>query len=173
LWIDSTGSRVEESFPEPRRGKCSNSITDIDGGENGNNPEPEPQAKIDLLVDNIERKSASSVRLGDITGRAITAVLALGHSREDFQQWLSAELVDIAGIIVVQFQSECGEDIAQEDVSDLNLEEDIEEVEQFAEDIADVESIVMANVVFEVVQQCFHATFLLGGRNQWLLETAH
>ena len=61
--------------------RCSKNQTDdyLDGGDNGDNDEPEPEEHVYLLVDDVEGQHAQRIQLLDRAGATELVELALGH----------------------------------------------------------------------------------------------
>ena len=55
---------------------------DVDGGEDGEEGEPDPEEDVDLLVDDVDGEDALRVVALDGARGAVLAERALGHARE-------------------------------------------------------------------------------------------
>ena len=56
-------SSSQQNLPETGDGDDDQSGEDLDGGDDGHDDEPEPQEHVDLLIDDVERKHAETVKL--------------------------------------------------------------------------------------------------------------
>jgi len=90
--------------------------------------EPEPQDRVDLLVDDVERHHAHGVVRLHGAGRTELVEVALGH--------LGEHLVEqpVAVVVVERVQTVPVELAAQEFVHELHLEHDVDQVEHLAPD---------------------------------------
>ena len=60
----------------------------MDGGEDGEEGEPDPEEDVDLLVDDVDGEDALRVVALDRAGGAELAEGALGHAREHARHWV-------------------------------------------------------------------------------------
>lgn len=92
--------------------------------------EPEPQKRVNLLVDDIQRHHAEGVVVLDRAGRSVLVEEALGHLRKDHVQDVHLALK----VVAEEVQPEQQKLAAEEAVRQVDLQQQIEQTEDFAAD---------------------------------------
>ena len=82
-------SSSQQNLPETGDGDDDQSGEDLDGGDDGHDDEPEPQEDVDLLIDDVERKHAETVKLLNCSRRTEFVKRALRHLDTNISQSLT------------------------------------------------------------------------------------
>lgn len=97
-------------------------------GDNQQQEEPEPEERVDLLVDYVQGHHAEGVVVLNGPGGAVLVEQALGHFREDHVQGVHLALE----VVAQEIEAEGEELSAEEAMRRVDLEEEIEQAEQLA-----------------------------------------
>ena len=82
-------SSSQQNLPETGDGDDDQSGEDLDGGDDGHDDEPEPQEHVDLLIDDVERKHAETIKLLNCSRRTEFVKRALRHLNTNISQSLT------------------------------------------------------------------------------------
>ncbi len=110
--------------------------------EEGEQVEPEPEKEVDLLAENVHRKEAHGVEAFNAGRRAELVELALGDARKETHhwtvlQWPGGRLAEGEHLPAVVEELP-----TQQPVHEHHLREDVHQIEQLADDVAQVQLLV-------------------------------
>ena len=131
------GSFLDDEVP-PEAGHADEGdhVDGVEGGDEGEDDEPEPERDVDLLVDDVQSEDTQSVQLLDGSRGSVLVESALGHPGENLHHGVGPVLVlhahEVDHICPVGH-----EDSSQEKVDEIHLTDDIDEVEKVAEDVSE------------------------------------
>ena len=114
------------------RDDCDESVDQPDAGDGGEKYEPEIDEDVDLLIDDVEWENTESVVVLDSPGWSVLAELTLGNFGEDSVHRVhpGVEVLLRHGKHVA---TKLGELVAQEHVREVDLNDNVDKVEKFAE----------------------------------------
>lgn len=141
--------QVEAQLGQHDRGDA---VEERNAGDQSHQHEPEPQEHVDLLVDDVQRQHAQTVELLDRTRRTELVEFAFGHFWEDSAHgivtllWLQFRHGDDAWTVG-------GELTAQERVHQPDLQYNVDEVAQLAEEEAVGVVVLRVQIVGEVFNE--------------------
>ena len=118
--------------PEPEAREDRDPVDDGEGGDHGQEDEPEPKEYEDLLVDNVEGEDAEAVVLCDGARGPVHMEGAFGHLREHDVHRVGPDLGVHSGHLDHLSPVSC-ELIAEEPVRDVDLGDHVNEGHQLAE----------------------------------------
>ena len=134
VFVVPDGLLLDEVPPEAGHADDGHQVDGVEGGDEGEEDEPEPESDVDLLVDDVQPEDTQSVQLDDRARCSVLVERALGHAREHLHHGvrpvfvLQVDEVDHVGPI-------SHEDSAQEEIDKIHLPDDIDEIEKVAEEI--------------------------------------
>lgn len=132
-------------------------INDGADRQHGQNDEPEPQENVDLLVQNVECQQAQGVMFLNAARRSILVERAFGETRKDlYHRIRSVLLVHVWEVDNIGAVRQKGS--AQEFVHKNDVHNDIGQIQEFAEEIAERVAVVRTQALQNVVDQAFLAT---------------
>ena len=125
-------------------------VDEVEDGEDSEDEEPEPEEDVDLLVEDVDGQDALRVVLLDVAAGSVLVEGALGDPREHAGHRVRAALLgglhEGGGRHTVR-----GELVAEEQVREEDLEDDVDEVERVADEGPDGPAVVVSERVDEVL----------------------
>ena len=101
-------------------------------GDGGEGHQPEPEENKDLLIDDVQGEHAQAILFLNSSGRTVLVEGALGHLREDGLHWVSPVLALHVGVLN-NVHPVGAEGVTQKEVSEVDLTDGVDEVENLAE----------------------------------------
>jgi len=118
-------------FPKRRRNNGNESEKHMECGPSGQGEKPEPQENVDFLVDDVDGQNAQVISSLHGTGRTIFVKSTFGHLREylghGIDTFFNGQFASPQNIEAI-----LGKLAVQEKVHKINLEQNVEEIEDFA-----------------------------------------
>ena len=106
--------------PEAGHGDDGHDVDGVEGGQDGQEDEPEPESDVDLLIDDVQTKHTQSIVLLDGSRGTVFVKCTFCHSGEDFHHGIRSVL--ILHVDEVQDVSTIGhEDSTKEEVDRIHL----------------------------------------------------
>merc|ERR1719154_485838 len=124
--LPSVEGSPENEGSDLRKTDTDEAIDDGEGGGDRQDDQPDPDNKVDLLIDDVQGQEAESIVILDAAAHAVLVELALGHLGEHLVHRVPGNL-----ILLVVFEDAAAvvEELAvKEYVRQVDLEEDDEEV---------------------------------------------
>lgn len=133
--------------------------------QHGQYDEPEPQENVDLLVQNVERQQAQGVVLLDAARRPVLVERALGEPRKHLHHRIGPVLLvharEVDDVRAVRQKGAAQKLVHKDDVHD-----DVGQVQQLAEEVAERVAVVRAQAFQHVVDEALLAAEPLLGRQR-------
>ena len=152
--LHSTYPPGDEWDPELWHAEDDEPVDERESGDDGDDDQPEPDEDVDLLVDDVEGQDAEAVFLLHSTGGTIVVERALGHLGKDLGHGIGPVFGLHLGV-GQHLEAIVPKLVAKEEVSEVDMTEDIGKVKDFAEEEPDgveaVSSPVEAPVADDVV----------------------
>lgn len=137
-------SSPKEDLAESGRKHDDEAVDDLDAGDDAHDDEPEPQEDVNLFVNDVQGQDAQTVELLDRTGRTEFVERALGDFGKDSSHrifaflWLQLRHGQHVGAVRREFS-------AEKEIHEVNLSDDVDKVENLAqEELVGVEFVVVA-----------------------------
>jgi len=141
-----------QDLPEAGDGDHGDDIYDVDACDDGKNDEPEPESDIDLLIDDVEGEDAHGIVLLNCTWRSVFVEGAFGYSGKYHHHGISSIVIlfidEVENVSTISH-----EDTAEEEIDEVHLPDDIDEVENVANEVLDGVHVVHAFSFIKILHQ--------------------
>ena len=158
----------DENDPELGHGEDDDPVDECQPWDDGDDDQPEPDEDVDLLVDDVQRENAEAVFLFDGSGGTVVVEGTLGN----LGKYLGHGVGPVLGFhfwVCQDVEAVVPELVAEEEVGEVDLSEDVGEVEDLAQKEPDGIEAVGAAVEAPVPDDVVDLAFATVGADDWFL----
>lgn len=131
--------------------------------QNGQNNEPEPQKDVDLLIEDVQGEHTERIVLLYAAWRSVFVENTFGDAWKEFDHRIASILLIHVGE-APHIRAVCHECSAQEFIDEDNVCDDIGQVQELTEKVAERVTVVCAHAFHDIVDQTFRTILTFAGR---------